>query len=786
MFRLAVTLVLALAPLAAAQASSSAPSAAVTSTEALTSAGFSGGTLTPSARTLPYGTLGLRYDPQLIGVKGRTDGHNAVLGVGLLPYVEVAGRIAAHDLHCNLYLPGDCDGRGWLRDLSASFKAAVPLDAQHRFSVAAGAVDVGGAATNFRTYYGVLGWREGAFDLSVGYGRSDARYGVLTGAFGRMSIRLHESLEVSAERVPAGTWLSARAFAPAAWLPDRWQVYADINHRLGESAVTKPTWFGIGVGIPIDARGFGASSDPKRAGTAGVVQPLFGAAAVTADAAAPPRSDPPRSASPAGSVATPVAPVAPATPATPVTPVTPVTPATPAAAGAPAVAATGAPDIERSGVSAAANPGPRPSAPVDVSALLQLQRALADAGVVDVRVGEQSGPGDAPTLVVRADNGAWRWSDLDAMGIVLARVVRVLSDQDRRLRVVIGRRGVPTLAVEGSVACIAASLRAAETECSAADKARLVASGEPAFAEMLREVRWLDGSGNPSWGRTRIAVAPGLRTGVATEYGVWDYSLAAEVDVEVSLWRGASIDARRTFPISHSADFNDRAVFGPDRHRPITDRVLVHQTVALANGLAARAAYGRIYDDWRGGLGEVRWQPGDGTHRVGAMVGEFRNGGTLRKGFTAEPALVSYRYFVAPLDWSVEVTAGRFFLNDTGWSIASRHWFGDVAVVASVRETRHPNAPAGERFAGLQFELPLTPRRALDRRWVQLQGADRWSYGLETLVGNSHNRITGGHGIVPPVTNSLDTVYDADRAYGAFASRNWARIRDAASLEAAR
>ena len=431
-------------------------------------------------------------------------------------------------------------------------------------------------------------------------------------------------------------------------------------------------------------------------------------------------------------------------------------------------------------------PGPRPAAPVEVSALLQLQRALADAGVVDVRVGEQNVPGDAPTLVVRADNGAWRWSDLDAMGVVLARVVRALSDQDRRLRVVIGRRGVPTLAVEGSVACLAASLRGAETECSAADRARLVASGEPAFADMLRDVRWLDGGSNPSWGRTRIAVAPGLRTGVATEYGVWDYSLAAEVDVEVSLWRGASIDARRTFPISHSADFNDRAVFGPDRHRAITDRVLVHQTVALANGLAARAAYGRIYDDWRGGLGEVRWQPGDGTHRVGAMVGEFRNGGTLRKGFTAEPALVSYRYFVAPLDWSVELTAGRFFLNDSGWSIASRHWFGDVAVVASVRETRHPNAPAGERFAGLQVELPLTPRRALDRRWVQLQGADRWSYGLETLVGNSHNRITGGHGIVPPVTNSLDSVHDADRAYGAFAARNWVRIRDAAALEAAR
>jgi len=749
--RIVVALLFAVAPaapLAAAQAGDAkAPEAAppTTSTEAMSAAGYSGGTLTPSARTLPYGTLGLRYDPTLVGVASRPEGHNYVLGVGLLPYVEVAGRIAAHDLHCNLYMPGACDTRGWLRDLSMSFKVAVPLDERQRFSVAAGAVDVGGAATNFRSYYGVLGFREGPFDATLGYGSSDARHAVLTGLFGRVSVRLLESLEIAAERVPAGTWLSARAFAPAAWLPDRWQVYADANRRLGDQTTTVSNWFGFGIGIPLDVRGLGGSTAVQREAAERSPSPLFRLPDVV------------RPAEDLLSEASRTAP-----------------PAVPSA-GASAASAGAAPAV-------AAAPAIPASEPVDAARLARIQRALADAGVEDIDIGLRDSADGDPIVVVRADNGAWRWSDLDAMGVVLARVVRALPEGDPRVRVVIGRRGVPTVAVDGSARCIEALLRSGADDCPAARRPRILASGQPAFAGLLDDVRWVHRGGQPSWGRTRVTVGPGLRTGVATEYGVWDYSLAAEVTVEVPLWRGASIDARRTFPLSNSADFDDGRVFGLDRHRTVTDRVLLHQTVPLANGLSARGAVGRIYDDWRGGLGEVRWQPGEGTQRLSAMAGRFENGGSLRKGFTAEPALASYRYFVAPLDWAIELTAGRFFLNDTGWALASRHWFGEVAVVASMRQTRHPNALSGERFAGLAIELPLTPRRALDTRWLQLQGVDRWSYGIETLVGNDHNRLTGGHGIVPPVTNGLDAVHDTDRAFGAFVQRNWARIREAAAL----
>jgi hypothetical protein len=812
--RLALALSIGLVPLAAASAAEGEAGARApvprsgASTDVLSPGGYTGGALTPSARTMPYGTLGLRYDPQLVGVAPRTEGHNYVLGVGLLPYVEAVGRLAAHDLHCNLYVPGACDDRGWLRDLSMSFKVAVPLDAAQRFSIAAGATDVGGAATNFRSYYGVLGWRQGAFDASIGYGRGDARYAVIDGVFGRLAVRVLPTLELAAERVPDATLLSARAFLPAGWMPDRWQAYADANRRLGDSPVTAPSWLGVGVAIPLDFRGHGPSIDAQRraaevaprplldpwgqdprtprdapaSGRHGAGSPAPGAPGPAASVASAPAVGAVGAVGAGGSVAT--APTAIATAATAATATGTATPSS--------VRGPSAIDRVASGASSSTVPGGAPTAAAAVTprvspaSLARIHRVLADAGVEDVAVGEQDRADGGTVVVVRADNGAWRWSDLDAMGVVLGRVVRVLPDDNPRIRVVIGRRGVPTLSVEGTARCIEAALRTDGAECPADARPSVSASGEAAFDGALRDVRWAHRGGNPSWGRVRVGIAPGLRTAVATEYGVWDYSLAAEVNVEVPLWRGASIDARRTFPIANSGDFDDGRVYAPDRHRTVTDRVLLHQTLPIANGLSARAAVGRVFDDWRGGLGEVRWQPGDGTHRLGATIGRFVNGGSLRDGFTSEPALASYRYLVAPLDWAIELTAGRFFLNDTGWSVASRHWFGDVAVTASLRSTTHPNAPQAEHFAGLQIEFPLTPRRSPSMRWLQLQGADRWSYGIETVVGGEFNRLTGGHGIVPPVTNGLDAVHDADRSVGAFASRGWARIREAAGLDAAR
>jgi hypothetical protein len=763
----------------------------------MTPMGFSGGVLTPGARTMPWGTFGLRYDPQMPGARD-VRGHNYVIGVGVLPYVEAAGRIAANDLHCNLYLLTTCDSQPQLRDLSMSFKVAVPLDAQQRFSIALGATDLGGAATNFRSYYGAVGWRQGPFDLTLGAGRADNAGALLGGLFGRASVQVLPVLQLSAERIPDGNYLSARAFVPVGWLPDRWHAFLDFTRRIGDGTATGSSWVGAGLNIPLDFVGTGATVAAQRRAAERAPVPLFGAAAAGSPAVvagAPEGGATPRAGAaivteplPRAAGARPDAPVEPATRTLPPPVVMPAregrpqtAPPAPPAAGTAriALASAGGAVAAAEPVASASDPGGPPGR-ADATRLARLAAALSDAGVEDVSVGERPRSDGGTTVVVRADNAAFRWNDLDALGVVLARTARVLAPVDAAFLVVLGRRGIPTLQVEGTAECLAAFLRAGAADCPRGDTPRMRGSGEAGFDSAMTDVVWAHTGVNPSWGKTRVTIGPGLRSAVATEYGVFDYSLAAEVSVEVPLWRGASIEARRSFPISHSDDYGDGRVFGADRHRTVTDRMLLHQAVPLGAGVTARAAVGRIFDDWRGGLGEVRWQPGDGTHRVGLSAGQFRNDGSLRAGFTAEPTLLSYRYLVAPLDWQLELTAGRFFLNDTGWMVVSRHWFGDVSVEAYVRSTAHPNQPEPVRFAGLQIALPLTPRREMDTRWLRIQGYARWAYGIETVVGRQLNLLTGGHGVIPPVPSELDTIHNHDRAAPAYSRRHWARVREAA------
>ena len=110
-----------------------APASAVEST--LTQGGFTGLAITPNARLLGWGHMGLAYDNQLPGAANHT-GHNLVLGMGLLPNLEVVGRLAANSpVQANCFMDR-CNG---IRDLSASAKVGIGLDAHNRFRVAFGA-----------------------------------------------------------------------------------------------------------------------------------------------------------------------------------------------------------------------------------------------------------------------------------------------------------------------------------------------------------------------------------------------------------------------------------------------------------------------------------------------------------------------------------------------------------------------------------------------------------------------------------------------------------------------
>jgi hypothetical protein len=720
--------------LAATAFLSCAPALALDTT--LAPGGYTGLGITPNAHLLGWGRLEFGYDRQLPGYSRNPSGHNYVLGFGMFPNVEVVGRLAASSpQNASCFEAPGCG----IRDLSASVKAGIGLDAAGRFRVAAGASDIGGAATNFRTYYAVGSFNEGPFELSAGLARRSApanraARSPLDGPFAAAAWQPLPWVRGHVEYADRESWAGVRLFAPAAWLPQGWTAHLGANRRLTDTNLTERSWWSAGLSIPLykvpDLRGSG----PRAAlpVLAGNQQPLPAFEARTL----------------------------------------PV----PGAAALPPTA-----------------PAATPAAVTD-AALDELALALKTRGLEDIWAGRLPDG----SIAVRANNASYNWNSLDALGAALGAVSQVLGGQPAAYRLVLTQRQIPLVAVTGQADCLRQWIQGETATCTAGE---LSTPGTTAIDRLHAQANWVVRNAVPSWQTLRVALTPVLRTSVGTEVGVLDYSAGLNVGLALPLWAGASVEARHDFPLAESSDFEDVNVFAGRRVRSRLERLAFTQTVRVPlerwlapgddaaaarwglAGVTAQGSIGRFGGYYDGIHGTLRWEPGDGAHRVTAQAGLFRNDDFGALGAagprTAKPALASYRYHFRPTRTYVEATAGNFMNNDAGFQLGLRQWFTDFALNVYYRRTQFQDTPA-RQFVGIQLSLPLGPRRDMDPAWhLQVTGTPRFAHGIESVVRETFNPVSSGYGVLPPVA-PLETTFNSDRAGLLYFEDNIRRIRDAA------
>jgi hypothetical protein len=705
----------------------------------LTSAGYTGLGITPNAHLLRWGRMEVAYENQVAGNVRRLSGHNAVLGFGLLSNLEIAGRLATSTIHDNCFTT-PCGAR----DLSASGKAAIGLDAGNRWRVAIGMTDVGGSVTYFRTYYGVLTFNEGPFEASAGAAKRSGT-GVagsqapLGGAFAALAWQPLPLVRGHVEYAGGSAWAGVRLFAPEPWLPEGWQLSAGANVRLNNNTFTERTSWSASLSIPLYKVPAlpGATKAPLPPLQSGQ-QPL---PAYEARTSVP---------QPAPAAAEPA----------------------PRSVPFPQVAATAAPATDA-----------------------QL-RALADGlqakGLDDIWVGRMPDG----TVAVRANNATYQWNAADALGVALGVVARTLSDSRSGYRVVLSQRQVPLVAVTGQADCLRQWIEQPANNCTAG---QLSTPGSMPLEPLYEGATWVVQQQKPAWQTVRVSVAPVLRTNFGTEVGAYDYALGANVTAQLPLWSGATVEWGVNAPIANSDDYERTRVFGNRRIRSGTDRLTLTQLARLPleqwfpgkNGLGlvpgsvtAQATVGRIGTFYDGTLGALRWEPGEGRHRFSTQAGLFRNNdyqgggplGGLRRG---TPVLGSYRYSVMATRTDLEATAGRFLNNDRGVQLGLRQWFSDVSVSLIYRRSGFAGEPK-RQFAGIELSVPIGPRKDLQPIPHLHVGGSRFVHRVETtLREGAGNPLRYGYGAEPPAQD-LKAAANADRSGLAYFEDNLRRIRDAA------
>ncbi len=415
-----------------------------------------------------------------------------------------------------------------------------------------------------------------------------------------------------------------------------------------------------------------------------------------------------------------------------------------------------------------------------------LPEALKARGFYNPKIGTKSNG----QLVLVLENTAYPWSILDAAGVALGVISSAYAKEinAQEFELVLTTRGIRQLKLTGEAKCVGLWLSKGEVCSKLAVQSLSQRSTDTAFvsSRLMNALGGLDDavswSSGSAWSfRPEIIISPTLVTTIGTEYGSFDGDMGANINAVIPLWSGAMIENNRVKPLGvGTKQFEQGGLFYASRLKPATNRTLFHQLINLpALNTQARLSAGKAYTVWDGRQIETSTQTDNGRHKLGFTEGSFKND-ALAYNNERNYRLVNYRFANNDQQTSVtEVTQGKFWAGDKGFSINQRFWHGDTTLNIYLRRTRMTDSQPLVSFAGIQFAIPFTPRENKSLEHLGVRGVSQWTYSLETKVLEKDNIITGGYGEVPKVGDSLVMTFNRDRNSNRYYDTNLGRMKNA-------
>ena len=356
---------------------------------------------------------------------------------------------------------------------------------------------------------------------------------------------------------------------------------------------------------------------------------------------------------------------------------------------------------------------------------VQLAQILEKEGFQDIRIGR-----DSDVWVIAVENQVYVRSELDAIGAILARYARWSLTQQAPVELQLYKEGQRVFTVASHTRCLV-TWQDGISRCPSV----------LTYPEPRDPTGWIVNKRNPMAWRPRLEIAPIFNYFLGTEYGALAFNpgLAATLEVPLPV-SGSLLEARYITGLYQSNDYRQGQVFAGAALPSAFNRVVLHQYHALTPQLSVHGGIGRVEGSYDGGFGEARWQNADGRHRVMFHAGEFRNPDRVE----ARPAVLSYRFTPENTDLAFGVRYGEFFDGDRGYLAFGQMRVSDVFLTALYRQTtgrNFGNPSETVSFAGLEINIPFTPRRVTPWHGVIVKGSNSIFLPVLTEVQNDVNRI---------------------------------------------
>ncbi|EJC6859573.1 YjbH domain-containing protein [Vibrio parahaemolyticus] len=412
-----------------------------------------------------------------------------------------------------------------------------------------------------------------------------------------------------------------------------------------------------------------------------------------------------------------------------------------------------------------------------ISALIT---ALRNEGFVNVKVGVSN-----DKVVVALENRRYNHNQVDGLGVALgivsshlgqnaAQDIGAASDQ---FELVMLANQKPVVSVLSNSNCYQSFVNGS----ASCDDIQFITRD---LSERLDMVDWKTERVNSGTLDSQIVFSPMVRHGVATEYGVYDYSFAMSSNLYTYLWSGAAIDVRHILPLAESDDFEEGGYFEDSVYENEIERAMVHQFFRLPYvDIANQVSLGLVKSDYIGARSESAWFSQSGNHWLGLEMSYFQHQDEKDKNGYANPDrqtfLTRYTFSMPEWDWQFNATAGEFWKGDVGAKFTTSHWFEDIEVSASYQVTKF-NDIDEEQFVTVSVKLPLTPWRDMSPSVIQVRGNEAYDFNVTTRVGNDYNYLAAGQGDELVMDNSMLRRYFNRGRYGQeYFEQNRQRIRNA-------
>ena len=358
--------------------------------------------------------------------------------------------------------------------------------------------------------------------------------------------------------------------------------------------------------------------------------------------------------------------------------------------------------------------------------LLILRNKLVSFGFENIDIGLYD---DGKNIYVAYENNVLPHNEVDAVGVILGYMLQLgIADKYEKFSIAMKRDNIRVKEIRGDLKKYRYFIyNPIYSNILDFKKSLFVTS------DFLEDIEPVVENANNSYFKPRLEIYPGLITFIGNEVGIFDYFVSLRAYLHTNIYKGIDVGMLADFPLINSDDFEKGHVYHKYSHGNEIKSVMLHKSDVYKSFINILSV-GSYEKDYLGGMDQAQYDIGNNKFKI--RLGYFKhkdNDNDERKIY-----LGSYGYYFNPKDLLIELTAGKYWNQDTGFDLKLKRYFGDIAIIFFYQNTT-------DQYIGAGIEIPLVPNRIKNPKYVQMQGKKDFNYYIRSTI----RRADGTNKVMP-------------------------------------